>query len=179
MGQWSPTSFGNDDALDLLLRLEGAKSIDHVVSELKRCFDAYSAYEILRERGENLTVLTKEAVEHLISHYDPHAEGIEEFFDRLRNSVGTKLVDDGGHEANASIASAEVAYALSARNFEQLPKDGRHLGRFSPTDLADVISLAIGSLEQISKNKLLSKTNGSKWSRNLRSVLAKLQACHC
>lgn len=139
------------------------------------CFRAYQQFETKRVKKENFYVLTETKIEVLILQFDANADGMEEFFSKLRSTVGNLVIDNGVDEALEAIAAAEIAYALAVPDFRRIPEDGAFLRTIQLQDASRMLQRTDTSLGLIGMNKPLLKEMGNAWKRNL-SVLRSLVA---
>jgi len=176
MGTWNAGSFGNDTALDLLLRLEGRNRAS-VDQELHTSFSAYRGYDEKRKRKENTYVMTEERIEFLISQLDQSTQGSDEFFEGLRKGVGMTMTDYGDHEASEAIAAAEIVYAFATSNFHRVHADGSFLAELEHGSGDAILSEASECLASIKENKPLIRKMGVAWKRNLEAITKLLGQC--
>lgn len=174
MGTWNATSFGNDEALDLLLRLESKKSPQRLLSELRRCFKRYAEFELKRSSGTNVLVMTEAYVNSLLSQLDPDYLD-DDFIARFRSRIGDLSVDDGSHEANAAIAASEILFACVTRKFDRIHEDGQFLARSRMKPSLGDIQESCEILTAVLANTELVRTNSAMWRRNCKDLLVLLE----
>jgi hypothetical protein len=172
VGRWNPSSFGNDAALDLLLRLEELADAEALRAELIRPLTAYHEFEMKRVKKTNKTVFTEERLEELLAAYleedRPHLR------EKLSPSLGKELLDDGAYEASEAIAAIEVMYAKLSGDFSNVHEDGHFLKDVEIFLTRQDTEMASDAAREILKNSALVKASGSAWRKNLLKVQARI-----